>query len=210
MARPLRLQFPGAVYHLTSRGNARQPIFLTDDDRQRFCQVLAQVVSRYAWRCHAYCLMDNHYHLLIETLEATLAIGMRHLNGRYTQHFNAHHHRVGHVFQGRYKAIVVEKETHLLELCRYVVLNPVRARMVNAPSAWPWSSYRATAGEATPPQWLTTDWLLAQFAQRRPLAQQAYRDFVREGTAAPSPWEQLRGQIYLGSEAFCQQVAGSR
>ncbi|MDP3722677.1 MAG: hypothetical protein Q8R91_04170 [Candidatus Omnitrophota bacterium] len=115
MARPLRLQFPGAVYHVTSRGNARQPIFLADDDRQTFCQVLAQGVSRSAWRCHADCLMDTHYPRLIETLDATLARGMRHLNGRYPQHFNVRHHRVGHVLQGRYHAVVVEKETHLLD-----------------------------------------------------------------------------------------------
>ena len=206
MARPLRVQFPGAVYHVTSRGNARAPIFLVKEDRQQFCQVLAQAVSRYAWRCHAYCLMDNHYHLLIETLEASLARGMRHLNGRYTQSFNVRHRRVGHVFQGRYQAILVEKETHLLELCRYIVLNPVRARMVKTPSAWFWSSYRATAGEATPPHWLTTEWLLAQFAPQRPAAQHRYRHFVQEGLTAPSPWDQLRGQIYLGSAVFCQQV----
>ncbi|MBI2885550.1 MAG: transposase [Candidatus Omnitrophica bacterium] len=114
MARPLRIQFPGAVYHLTSRGNARQAIFLSEEDRQHFGRLLAQAVSRYAWRCYAYCLMDNHYHLLIETLAATLSIGMRHLNGSYTQAFNARHHRVGHVFQGRYTAILVEKEAHLL------------------------------------------------------------------------------------------------
>ena len=207
MARPLRIQFPGAVYHLTSRGNARQPVFLHDHDRQVFCQLLAQVVSRYAWRCHAYCLMDNHYHLLIETLEPTLAIGMRQLNGRYTQHFNVRHHRVGHVFQGRYTAILVEKESYLLELCRYVVLNPVRARMVQRPEAWPWSSYQATAGHTVPPSWLTTEWLLAQLAESRVRAQQVYRKFIEAGMAAPSPWQGLRGQIYLGSEAFCQQVA---
>lgn len=204
MARPLRIQYPGAVYHLTSRGNARQPIYLREDDRQRFCRLLAHVTTRYRWRCHAYCLMDNHYHLLVETLDATLAVGMRQLNGLYTQQFNRSHSRVGHVFQGRYTAILVEKDTHLLELCRYVVLNPVRARMVPEPAAWPWSSYRATVGDTAAPTWLTTDWILRQFGTSRPSAQQQFRTFVREGLTAPSPWERLRGQIFLGSEAFCQ------
>ncbi len=206
MSRPLRIQFPGAVYHLTSRGNARQPIYLSAEDRQQFCQVLAQALRRYHWRCHAYCLMDNHYHLLIETVDATLAEGMRQLNGLYTQRFNHRHRRVGHVFQGRYQAILVEKDTHLLELARYVVLNPVRARMVKTPAAWPWSSYRAMVGETPMPTWLTTDWLLSQFDSRRAIAQQQYRQFVLEGLTASSPWEHLRGQIYLGSDAFCQGV----
>jgi len=113
MARPLRLEFAGAVYHLTSRGNARQKVFFTDDDRQLFLDTLAQVVSRYGWICHAYCLMANHYHLLVETPKANLSIGMRQLNGIYTQSFNRQHKRVGHLFQGRFKAILVEKEFYL-------------------------------------------------------------------------------------------------
>jgi REP element-mobilizing transposase RayT len=122
MARPLRLEFPGAVYHLTSRGNARQKIFFTDADCELYLSTLAGVVRRYDWICHAYCLMANHYHLLIEKPKANLSIGMRQLNGIYTQSFNRRHQRAGHLFQGRFKAILVEKEAHLLELCRYVVL----------------------------------------------------------------------------------------
>jgi putative transposase len=135
MARPLRLEFPHAVYHLTGRGNARQRIVVDDEDRRRFLTTLAHVIDRYGWLCHAYCLMDNHYHLLIETPRPTLSRGMRQLNGVYTQAFNRWHHRVGHLFQGRFKAILVEKETHLLELCRYVVLNPVRAKLVAHPGS---------------------------------------------------------------------------
>jgi putative transposase len=125
---PLRHEYPGAVYHLTSRGNARQKIFLDDTDRKKFLDVLSQAVSRYGWLCHAYSLMDNHYHLLVETPKGNLSIGMRQLNGIYTQAFNRRHRRVGHLFQGRYKAILVQKQAHLLELCRYVVLNPLRVK----------------------------------------------------------------------------------
>jgi putative transposase len=160
MARPLRLEYEGAVYHVTSRGNARQDIYLVDPDRELFLSVVGATVERFSWLCHAYCLMPNHYHLLIETPEANLSRGMRHLNGVYTQAFNRRHMRSGHVLQGRFKAIVVEKESHLLELARYVVLNPVRARMVRSAKDWPWSSYRATAGLAEVPHFLTVGCVL--------------------------------------------------
>ncbi|MGQ0666059.1 MAG: REP-associated tyrosine transposase [Nitrospiraceae bacterium] len=202
MARPLRIEFPGAVYHITSRGNARQDIVVDDRDRTQFLAGLAQVVDRHGWRCHAYCLMDNHYHLLVETPAPNLSQGMRQLNGPYTQAYNRRHQRVGHLFQGRFTAILVEKEAHLLELCRYVVLNPVRARMVAHPRQWGWSSYRATAGETNAPDWLTTDWILAAFGRRRESAQARYRSFVAEGRDRSPPWEHLTGQIYLGSEEF--------
>lgn len=146
MARPLRIEFSGALYHITSRGNAQGKIYKTDADRQEFLSLLNNVCNRFDWYCHAYCLMDNHYHLLIETNSPTLSKGIKFLNGSYTQFFNKQHQRVGHVYQGRFKAILVEKESYLLELSRYIVLNPVRARMVRAAKDWPWSSYRATAG----------------------------------------------------------------
>ena len=202
MARPLRLEFPGAVYHVTSRGNARQDIVVDDRDRLQVLALLAHVVDRYGWLCHAYCLMNNHYHLLVETPQPNLSLGMRQLNGRYTQAYNRQHHRVGHLFQGRFTAILVEKEAHLLELCRYVVLNPVRARMAPHPRQWAWSSYRATVGETSAPAWLTTDWILGQFGARLGPAQERYRTFVAEGRGGPRPWEQLTGQIYLGSGEF--------
>ena len=202
MARPLRIEFPGAVYHVTSRGNARHDIVVDDRDRTQFLSLITHVIARYGWLCHAYCLMDNHYHLLIETPQPNLSLGMRQLNGRYTQMYNRRHERVGHLFQGRFTSILVEKEAHLLELCRYVVPNPVRAKMVSHPRLWAWSSYRATAGDTHIPKCLTTDWVLGQFGQRVGPAQERYRVFVAEGRGGPRPWEQLTGQIYLGSEDF--------
>ncbi len=206
MARPLRIEYPGALYHVTARGNARQAIYKDDADRRAFLNVLEAVVERFNWLCHAYCLMGNHYHLLIETPDGNLSKGMRELNGRYTQAFNRRHRRVGHLFQGRFKAILIEREGYLLELCRYVVLNPVRARMARSPDKYKWSSYRATAGQGRAPSFLTTDWVLAQFAKRRPEAQRRYRRFVREGLGAPSPWDALKGQVLLGSEAFTRRL----
>jgi REP element-mobilizing transposase RayT len=198
------LEFAGAVYHLTSRGNARQKIFFNDGDRELFLQTLAHVVSRYSWVCHAYCLMANHYHLLVETPKANLSIGMRQLNGIFTQSFNRRHRRVGHLFQGRFKAILVERESYLLELCRYIVLNPVRVKGETSPAAWKWSSYRPTAGLVAVPEFLSTDWLLEQFGQNRRLAQKRYREFVRDGVAN-RPWDALKGQIYLGSDKFIER-----
>ena len=206
MARPLRVEFPGAIYHLTNRGNAGQAIFEDDVDRIAFLSVLGDVVDRMGWLCHAYCLMGNHYHLMAETSEANLSEGMRRLNGTYTQRFNRRHERFGHLFQGRYKAILVERESHLLELCRYVVLNPVRAGLVRSADAFPWSSYRATAGRAPVPRLLTTDWLLAQFAKRRQSAQQRYRTFVAEGKGQPGPWPDLQGGILLGGADFAARL----
>jgi len=151
MARPIRLEFSGALYHVTARGNARQDIYVDDKDRRYFLETLSYCTKTYHWQCHAYCLMSNHYHLLIETGDANLSKGMRHLNGVYAQYFNTRHKRVGHLLQGRFKAILVEKESYLLELARYIVLNPVRARMLHSASGWPWSSYRPTAGLAEIP-----------------------------------------------------------
>ncbi len=206
MSRPLRIEFAGAVYHVTSRGNACQPIFLDEEDREKFLSILAYVVDRYKWRCHSYCLMDNHYHGLIETPEPNLAEGMRQLNGVYTQHFNSRHARVGHLFQGRYKALLVEKDSHLLELCRYIVLNPVRAGVTARASQWKWSNYRATSGIARTPKFLTVDWILSQFARDREGAKAGYRAFVAAGVNQNSPWVDLRGQIFLGTEKFASRL----
>lgn len=205
MARPLRIEFPGALYHLTARGNARQDIFLTDGDRALFLDLLAKEVGQQRWICHAYCLMENHYHLLIETTEPNLVRGMTRLNGVYTQAFNRRHRRVGHVFQGRYNSIVVDKDSYLLEVARYIVLNPVRAGLTNSPSRWRWSSYRATVGEIAPPPWLAIDWVLQQFAASKPAAQRAYREFVARGAGARL-WDSLRGQIWLGNEPFLKRM----
>ena len=151
MARPLRLELAGALYHVTSRGDGREDIFHTDEDRVAWLETLAQVCKRFNWVCHAYCQMTNHYHLLVETPDANLSKGMRQLNGVYTQRVNRTHGRVGHVFQGRFKAVLVDKDNYLLELSRYVVLNPLRAKMVRRVEQWRWSSYLATCGQVTKP-----------------------------------------------------------
>jgi len=205
MARPLRVEFKGAVYHVTSRGNAGQAIFLDDSDRLHLLDVLREVVERFGWICYAYCLMSNHYHLLIETPRANLSHGMRHLNGVYTQSFNRRHKRTGHVFQGRFKAILVEKESHLLEVARYVVLNPVRAKMAKYPRQWTWSSYRATVGEIASPAFLSASWLLEQLDRQPKRACLTYQRFVREGVGL-SLWDDLRGGVLLGNEEFAEQM----
>ncbi len=206
MARPLRIQFPGALYHVTARGNAQENIYADDNDRVAFLKLLENVCIRHDWYCHAYCLMGNHYHLLIETAASSLSKGMKYLNGTYTQTYNRNHRRVGHVFQGRYKAILVEKDSYLLELSRYIVLNPVRAQMVRAARDWKWSSYRATAGLIDKDPCVTTDWLLSIFGNKKKLAQTRYRDFVKQGKNQPSPWKSLKNQIYLGSDRFVEDM----
>jgi REP element-mobilizing transposase RayT len=203
MARPLRLEFPGAVYHVTARGDRQEPIFEDNDDRVAFLELLAKETRQQGWLLYAFCLMGNHYHLLLETPEPNLVRGMRRLNGVYTQAFNHRHDRAGHVLQGRYKAIVVDKDSYLLELCRYVVLNPVRAQMVSQAGEWPWSSYLATAGKMTCPDWLAADQVLGLLASSdRTQARRAYIRFVSEGVAGPSPWGHLQGQIFLGRPVF--------
>lgn len=206
MARPLRLEFAGALYHVTSRGDRRENIFEDDGDRESFLSIFGDTCSHHNWVCHAYCLMSNHYHLLIETPEANLSKGMRQLNGVYTQCFNRRHRRVGHVFQGRYKAILVDKNCYLLELARYIVLNPVRAAMVPSARDWHWSSYLATAGERTAPDWLNIHWLLAAFGSKKSTAMVNYRTFVSQGKNQPTPWRNLKNQIYLGDEVFVNQM----
>jgi len=206
MARPLRIEFAGGLYHVTARGNALKDIYADDDDRIIFLQLLQTACIRYDWYCHAYCLMSNHYHLLIETGTPSLSKGMKYINGSYTQSYNRKHKRVGHIFQGRYKAILIEKESYLLELSRYIVLNPVRARMVRSAKDWKWSSYRATAGFTENEPCLTTDWILSCFSDKKNLAEASYREFVQAGKNQPSPWENLKNQIYLGTDEFIEKM----
>ena len=202
MARPLRIEFPGAVYHLTARGNARQDIYLDDTDRWSFLELLEREVLQQRWLCYAYCLMTNHYHLLIETSEGHLVQGMRRLNGTSSQAFNRRYTRVGHVLQGRYTSIAVDRETYVLELCRSIAFNPVRAHLVDTVHRWPWSSYAVTAGLASPLVWLDPEGVLQHFGSPRAHAIAAYRRFVTEGLDTASPWAQLRGQMWLGDAAF--------
>jgi putative transposase len=206
MARPLRIEYPGALYHITARGNARAKIYTDNADRAEFLAILGSVIRKYNWLCHAYCLMDNHYHLLIETPDGNLSLGMRQLNGRYTQAFNRRHRRPGHVFQGRFRGILVDKDHYLLELARYIVLNPVRAGTVSRPGAWPWSSYLETAGLRKAVGFLTPDGVLGCLGGKRGAAQARYRQFVAEGRGTASPWRRLVGQVLLGEQTFVQRV----
>lgn len=169
------------MYHVTTRGNNRDRIFRDADDRLCFLARLEAVVRRYAWICHAYCLMGNHIHLIVALREETLAVGMQQLQCRYARQYNRRYGRSGHVFGNRYYSLVVENDAHLLELCRYVVLNPVRAGTCTSPEEWPWSSYRAMVGLAPRPAFLTVDWLLAQFGRDEEEARREYARFVNQG-----------------------------
>jgi len=209
MSRPLRIEFPRALYHVTSRGDRREDIFLDDTDRARFLAVVAQGLARFDAQLLAYCLMSNHYHFVLHTRQGNLSALMRHINGVYTQAFNRRHGKVGHLLQGRFKAILVDREAYLLEVCRYVELNPVRAAMVAGPADWPWSSYRANVGEAACAPWLGTAELwgcllgedaVSELDQAR--AQRMYAELVAAGQGVALWEEGLNRQIYLGDDQF--------
>ena len=206
MARPLRLCFDGARYHVISRGTGDAAIYADELDRERFLVDLARVVERYGWLCHAYCLMTSHYHLAIETPRANLPAGMRQLNGNHASRFNERHDRHGHLFGERYRSILIEDERYLLSVCRYIVLNPVRAGICGHPAEWPWSSYRATAGLEPVPGFLTTELVLAELGDTYPSAQAAYREFVAAGIADATA-ERVRGER-LGGGDFLRQRFG--
>lgn len=207
MARPLRIDVAGGLYHVTSRGDRQEAVFRADRDRRDWLALLGEVCDRFNWRCHAYCEMTNHYHVVVETPDANLSQGMRQLNGVDTQQCNRRHRLAGHLFQGRFKAILVERDAYRLELSRYVALNPVRAAMVGDASAWPWSSYRAMVSLAVAPAWLDTDWVLGQFGADRQTAQAHYAAFVAEGMGRHSVWHALRHQVFLGSDAVVERFA---
>jgi putative transposase len=206
MARSLRIEFSGALYHITSRGDGQERIYVTDEDRNVFLKTLSDVCLRCNWLCYAYCLMDNHYHLLIETPLGNLSKGMQLLNGIYTQKFNRRHNTVGHVFQGRFNAILVDKESYLLEVSRYIVLNPVRAKMVMSAHEWKWSSYLPTILKEQKPAWLASDKILCLFSQYAVTAIQRYEKFVYDGIMNKSPWVYLKKQIYLGTDEFVNEM----
>ncbi|MFC4656771.1 transposase [Rheinheimera marina] len=205
MSRPLRLEYAGALYHVTSRGNEHKAIYLQESDYKKFLKVLEQVCQRYNWLIHAYCLMTNHYHILVETPEANLSIGMRQLNGVYTQAFNRRHQRVGHLLQGRFNAVLVQKDSHLLEVCRYIVLNPVRAAMVAHCQQWRWSSYGVSCAPHLAPEWLAVDAMLRLFSADLITAIWRYQEFVAQGVGV-NLWSQLKHQLYLGSDEFVRQM----
>lgn len=209
MSRPLRLEFEGAVYHITSRGDRREDIFDDDDDRLMWLEVLAEALESFDATVFAWCLMSNHYHIVLRTRRANLSRLMRHLNGVYTQRYNRRHGKVGHLYQGRFKGILVQEDAYLLEVCRYVDLNPVRAHMVEHPVEWPWSSYAALTGEVPPAAWHDRATVLAMVAPNKGMraAQNAYARFVAQGRGV-NLWQSgdMRGQIILGDERFATQL----
>ncbi|MDA3932750.1 MAG: transposase [Gammaproteobacteria bacterium] len=206
MARPLRIEFEGAHYHVMARGNAGADIFLNAQDRQVFVENLGRVCMRFHWRIWAWCLMRNHYHLLLETMEPTLSRGMREVNGVYTQAFNRRHGRTGHVLQGRFKAPLVDKDSYLMELSRYVVLNPVRAKLVESAGDWDWSSYLAIMGKAAVPDWLAVEETLALFHTKRGPARLAYARFVADGVGASDPSANCPRSGFVGNEIFVERM----
>ncbi len=213
MTRPLRIEFPGAIYHVTSRGDRREPIFDDDADRELLLAIVAQTLQRCDAQMLAYCLMGNHYHFVLYTRRANLSVLMQQLNGIYTQAYNRRHGKVGHLFQGRFKAILVDRESYLLEVCRYVELNPVRAGLVAHAGDWHWSSYRAHCLECAAPAWLDVDGLhghlVGKEASTAALKRRAVQRYA-ELVAAPQShrlWEQaLRQQIYLGDDEFVARM----
>lgn len=213
MARPLRIEFPGAIYHVTSRGDRREPIFEDDEDRHCFLAVVGQAMERFDAVALAYCLMDNHYHIVVHTRRANLSRLMQQLNGVYTQAYNRRHGKVGHLFQGRFKGILVDENAYLLEVCRYVDLNPLRARIVRDPGNWPWSSYGAHVGRKSAPAWLDTPavhgYLLGRDARTgadRRKAAQRYVALVAAGKGVKLWDEALAQQIFLGGTVFVERM----
>jgi REP element-mobilizing transposase RayT len=200
MSRPLRILAADALYHVVARGNDKMDIYYDDVDRGRFLAILETVVERYRVECHAYCLMSNHYHLVLRTVEANLSSAIHYLNGVYAQWWNTRHGRVGHMLQGRFKAQLLQREGYFLEACRYTVLNPVRAGLVPHVEDWRWSSYRFTAGLAPRPRWLTT---VLTLGMRPAVEWRAYRAFIAEGVSENDVTRALRSDVpIVGSEAF--------
>jgi putative transposase len=206
MARPLRLEHEYAIWHLTARGNEQRDIFRDDVDRERFLLMLSQTIIRFGWNLFAWVLMSNHYHLVVQTPQPNLSRGMHWLNSRYAQWFNRRHDRRGHLFQGRFHGTLVEKESYLLNVARYVVLNPVRAGLIEKPADWLWSSYRQTAGIDVPESWLAAGELLESFGGATAGGCREYVAFVEQPDQT-SPWTDLVGQIYLGSAEWIDGIA---
>lgn len=207
MARALRIQYPGAIHHVTSRGNERKRIFRSDTDRRQFVELLGKAARRYGWLVSAWALMPKHFHIVIETPQRlTLSDGMQWLNGKYAEWFNERYKRVGHLFQGRFKSFLVEKETYLQEVVRYVALNPVRAKIVDRPENYRWSSYRATAGLDAAPSWLAIESLIPYFGEADAWRAN-YRAYVQEKVGSEERlWDKAVNQIYLGSPAWLKKI----
>jgi REP element-mobilizing transposase RayT len=206
MSRPLRIELENAYYHVTARGNRRNVIFRTDSDRLTWLDILAETCERFDFVVLAYCQMGNHYHLVLQTRQGHLSRGMRFLNGKYSQYFNRQHRLVGHLFQGRYNAVLCQGDAYLRELSRYTELNPVRARLVSHPGDWIWSSYAAVIGKIDAPPWLARDAVLGQFDNERSQAIRKFEAFVLEGIGKASPFDSVRNQLFYGNDEFCQRA----
>lgn len=207
MARPLRIEYPGALYHVTSRGNEQKDVYKNRRDREQFLSYLESAAERYGAIIHAWCLMSNHYHLLLETPGGNLSQIMRHINGAYTTYFNVKRKRAGHLFQGRYKAILVDADAYVAELSRYIHLNPVRAGMVKKPEEHEWSSYRQYVGLAEPSAWLTTDFILGCFNGKS--AERSYQEFVNAALVQDieSPFQTVVASTILGNTDFVREIS---
>jgi putative transposase len=207
MARPLRIEYAGAFYHITARGNERKDIFKSARDREKFLCYLQSATERYGAIIHTYCLMNNHFHLLLETPSGNLSQIMRHVNGAYATYFNAKRRRAGHLFQGRYKGILVEADEYAKELSRYIHLNPVRVGAVESPGDYHWSSYSGYVGRKKPPAWLARNFILGYFGSKETRAQREYQDFVEAGLEdSTNPLSEVMGSLILGSENFVQAI----
>jgi putative transposase len=208
MGRPLRIEYHDAFYHITARGNDRQNVFRTNKDRERFLEYLESAYERYKAVFHAYCLMDNHYHILLKTPEGNLSQIMHHINGAYTNYFNTKRKRAGHLFQGRYKAFLVNIDEYAQELSRYIHLNPVRAGIVERPEDYRWSSYKDYIGLNKPPDWLYTDFILNLFDRSVKTARKGYRKFVESmiGVEYESPIKDVFASTILGSLDFINEI----
>jgi len=208
MGRPLRIEFENAVYHITSRGNERKKIYRDDGDKKRFLGLLEDYKNRYNFLIHCFVLMDNHYHLVIETLRPNLIKIMHGLNSGYTGYFNKKYKRSGHLFQGRYKAIIVDKENYLLELSRYVHLNPLRAKIINKPQDYKWSSYGGYIRKKEVNNLNNYNWLLSIFGNKEKKSRRQYKEFVEEGIAKKleNPVKRAVGNMILGSKEFIDSI----
>jgi len=210
MARPLRIEFPGALYHVMSRGNEQKPIVRDEADREKRLDWLRRTVETYGWRLHAFVLMGNHDHLFVETPEANLSAGMQHLNGSYTSYFNRRHERSGHLFQGRFRGHLIEEEGYFLEVSRYIHLNPVRAKLAVGPEEYRFSSYLGYVRASQTLPWITYQRVLGEFGHDATGARRAYGRFVRAGLDEPprSPFADALGGLLLGSERFLDRMRG--
>ena len=208
MARPLRVEFPGAFYHIIHRGNGGRAVFKSIGDRKRFLEYLEAASSRFALRIHTYCLMTNHYHLLVETPEANLSRAMQWINVSYAVYFNTKRKCRGHLFQGRYSSVLVDADEYLKHLSRYIHLNPVRAKMVKSPSDYPWSSYCCLIGKQKMPKWLRSDSLLPQFGKNLQEGRTKYQAFVEDvdPETLENPGKSPVGGCILGAQDFVDWV----